>query len=101
MRLRKGDRVQVLQGKDRGKTGTVDQVKAKEGKVLVSGVNLFKRHLKPRGQGQGGGIVEQIRPLPASKVALICPKCGKITRIGYQISGNQKARICRACKVEI
>lgn len=91
MKIKKGDKVRVLLGKDRGKIGTVERVLAKKGQVLVGGVNLYKRHTKPR-QGEGtGGIIEKIRPLAASKVALICQKCGKMTR----------HRICQNCKSEI
>ena len=101
MKIRKGDKVKILLGKDRGKTGTIDNVFLKEGKVLVGGLNLFKKHLKPRGEGSQGGIIDQSRPLLAAKVALICPKCGKMARIGYQVNGGSKTRICRACKETI
>lgn len=90
MKIKKGDKVKILLGKDRGKTGTVDRVLAKTGKVLIIGLNIFKKHLKPRGEGQPGEIIDRSQPLAASKVALICPKCGKITR----------QRICRSCKAE-
>jgi large subunit ribosomal protein L24 len=101
MKLKKGDKVQVLSGKDRDKTGQIERVLAKEGKVLVSGVNLYKKHVKPRSQAQRGEIIDMTRPLLASKVALICPKCDKITRVGYKLSGSGKTRICRACQAEI
>jgi len=92
MKIKKSDKVQVLLGKDRGKIGTVERVLAKKGQVLIGGVNLYKRHTKPQsGNESTGGIIEKIRPLAASKVALICPKCGKITR----------RRICQNCKTEI
>lgn len=101
-KIKKGDKVKVLQGKDRGKTGSVESVSLKTGEVLVGGINLYKRHLKPRtGAADSGGIIDRPRPLAVSKVALICPKCGKITRVGFSISKQGKARICRLCKAEI
>ena len=103
MKLKKGDKVKVMLGKDRGKTGTVDRVFRKESLVLVSGINLYKRHLKPRREKDqnSGGIVDKARPLNSAKVALICPKCGKITRVGFLLSKGTKVRICRICKAEI
>jgi len=103
MKLRKGDKVKVMAGKDRGKTGTIDRVFKKEGLVLVSGINLYKKHLKPRStQDQSsGGIVDKARPLNLAKVALICPKCEKITRVGFLLGKGTKVRICKICKAEI
>lgn len=92
MKIKKGDKVRVLLGKDRGKTGTVERVFVKTSMVLINGVNTYKRHTKPRKEGDQstGGIIEKVRPLLMSKVALICPKCGKMTR----------SRICNKCKNE-
>ncbi|PIV01556.1 50S ribosomal protein L24 [Candidatus Shapirobacteria bacterium CG03_land_8_20_14_0_80_39_12] len=103
MKLKKGDKVKVMLGKDRGKTGTIDRVFNKEGLVLVSGVNLYKRHLKPRSEQDqsSGGIVDKVRPLNLAKVALICPQCGKITRVGFLLGKGMKVRICKICKAEI
>ncbi len=101
MKIRKGDKIKVTAGKDRGKEGTVDRVWPKDSKVSVSGVNVFKRHLKPRGQGQKGGIVDVSRPLPESNVALICPKCKQVTRVGFKITAKEKVRICRKCGQEL
>jgi len=101
MKLKKGDKVKILLGKDRGKMGTVDLVLAKKGMVLVGGLNVFKKHTKPRGEKDKGGIISQSRPLPAAKVALICPKCAKITRPAYQRTAEGKTRICRVCKAQI
>lgn len=103
MKIKKGDKVKVMLGKDRGKTGTVERVFQKKGTVLVSGVNLYKRHLKPRSEQDEstGGIIDKVRPLAIAKVALICPKCGKITRVGYSLAQGEKKRLCRACKAEI
>ncbi|HUV72553.1 MAG TPA: 50S ribosomal protein L24 [Clostridia bacterium] len=102
MKIKKGDKVKVLRGKDRGKTGVVKQVFSKKGELLVDGVNLYKKHQKPRREGdQSGGIIDKVRPLAISKVALICPKCAKITKVGFLVSQHKKVRVCRACKAEI
>jgi large subunit ribosomal protein L24 len=97
MKIRKKDKVKILSGKDKGQTGIVDRVLTKKGSVLVGGLNLYKKHQKPRGEGKPGGIVSLSRPLAACRVALICPKCGKQTRIGYKLSGKEKVRICKKC----
>jgi len=103
MKLKKGDKVKILLGKDRGKTGTIDQVLVKDNRVLVGGLNVYKKHLKSRGEGaqNRGGIVDQSRPIAVSKVILVCPKCGKIARVGYEVENKIKSRICRVCKGKI
>jgi len=90
MKIKKGDKVKILQGKDSGKTGNIERVFGKEGKVLIGGLNLYKKHMKPRGEGQNsqGGIVSLGRPILVSKVSLICPKCSKQTRVKYQKVGE-------------
>ncbi len=98
MKFKKDDEVLVTSGKDRGKKGKIDKVFPRENTVIVAGVNLYKKHLKPRGEGKPGGIIDITRPLNVAKVALICPKCGKATRVGYQIEAKGKIRICRKCK---
>lgn len=101
MKLRKGDKIRVTAGKDRGKEGPVEKVWPAINKVTVTGVNVYKRHTKARAQGQKGGIMDFLRPLPESNVALICPKCKQVTRVGYEISKKDKVRICRKCGQEI
>jgi len=101
MKIKKGDKVKMLSGKDKGQTGTVERVFIKKGKVLVAGLNLYKKHQKPRGEGKPGGIVSLARPVLVCRVALLCPTCGKVTRVGYQISGKEKFRICKKCKEKI
>lgn len=103
MKIKKGDTVKILLGKDRGREGKVERVFLKEGQVLVAGINLYKKHVKPRGEGKQsqGGILSVSRPLSISKIALICPKCKVQTRIGYLFSGGDKVRICRKCQAEI
>lgn len=103
MKIKKNDKVKILQGKDSGKTGNVDRVFEKEGKVLVGGLNLYKKHMKPKGEGQKsqGGIVDLGRPILVSKVALVCPKCSKESRVQYKKEGGDKIRICSKCKAQI
>lgn len=101
MKLKKGDQVIVTGGKDKGKRGKIERVFPKEGRVLLPGVNIFKKHLKRRDERHPGGIVEIAKTLPLSKVALLCPKCGQPTRVGYRIAGDEKLRICKKCREEI
>ncbi len=100
MKIKKGDKVKILLGKDRGKEGTVEYVIPKEKKVFVSGANLYKRHVRKQGQIEGG-IINIPKPVDISNVSLICPNCKKITRVGYQIVGKEKLRICKKCKEEV
>lgn len=97
-KLKKGDEVKIVAGKDKGKTGKIDKVFSKENKVLIAGVNLYKRHLKARSQNQPSEIVTITKPLPLSNVSLICPKCKVITRVGFNVEDNKKVRICRKCE---
>lgn len=103
MKIKKGDKVKIIAGKDRGREGTVDQVLPKIGAVVLPGINLYKKAVRPKKEGDKGGIVDVARPLNVSKVMLICPKCHKPTRVGYQISKtkgkkNEKLRICKRCQ---
>ena len=98
MNIRKDDTVVVLSGKDRGKEGKVLHVDPKAGKVVVEGVNVAKRHQKPRKQGDQGGIIKKETPLYASKVMRVCPKCGKPTRAAHRfLDDGSKVRICKKC----
>jgi len=101
MRIRKGDTVQVLSGKNRGKRGQVMLVLPREDKVIVDGANLSKRHTKQRGATMQGGIIDKDMPLPASAVAIVCPVDGP-TRIGMRIDETgRKVRVCRKCGTEL
>lgn len=97
MKFKKSDEVIVTTGKDKGKKGKIEKIFASEHKVLLPGLNLFKRHLKKRDDKNPGGIIEFPRPFSVSKVALVCPKCGKPTRIGLKFQGDKKVRVCRKC----
>lgn len=101
MKIKKGDKVKMLIGKDAGKTGTVDRVLVKEGKVLVGGLNMYTKHQKSRGEGKTGGIVSLTRPVAVSKVSFLCPKCSSMARVGYQITAKEKVRICKKCKAQV
>ncbi len=101
MKLLKGDEVKVVIGKDAGKTGKIEKVFSKELKVLVGGVNQYKRHMKARTAGQQSEILTITKPLPVSNVALLCPKCKKQTRVGYSMKKDKKIRICRKCQAEV
>lgn len=102
MRIRKGDTVRVLTGKDRGAEGVVSAVFPEKEKVIVDGVNVAKRHTKPRSAEDPGGILDKEMPIDASNVALLSPKDGKPTRVGYKIdSKGNKTRVCRRSGEEI
>jgi len=96
LRIRKGDRVIVLTGKDRGKQGTVLRVLPKDGKVIVEGVNVARRHTRATRANQQAGIIDKIMPLPVSNVAVVSPGDGKATRVGYRFqTDGSKIRICK------
>ena len=96
LRIKKGDRVIVLTGKDRGKMGTVLRVLPKDGKVVVEGVNIARRHTRATRTNQQAGIIDKVMPLPVSNVAVISPSDGKATRVGYRFQPDgTKIRICK------
>ena len=101
MNIRKDDKVVVLSGKDKGKQGKVLVAEPKAGKVIVEGVNVASKHQKPRKQGEEGGIIKVETPIYAAKVQLVCPKCGKGTRVGHKIADGKKVRVCKKCGAEI
>lgn len=101
MKLHKGDNVKILSGKDRGKTGKILRVYPEDSQVLVEGANMYKKHQRPRRQGEKGETVSVSRPLTASKVAIICPSCGKTARIGIRMEGEAKVRFCKKCQSSI
>ena len=93
--VKTGDEVIVIQGKDRGKKRKVLQVSPSDGKVIVEGVNIVSKHVKPRRMGEPGGIIKAESALYADKVQLICPKCGQATRVGHVIEDGKKYRVCK------
>lgn len=98
MKIKKGDKIKVNTGKDNGREGRVQRVYSKQAKILVEGINLYKKHVKKSEQAPQGGVVDIPRPIAMSKVILICPKCGKPTRVSYKIEKGKKFRICKKCK---
>jgi large subunit ribosomal protein L24 len=101
LHVKTGDEVVVINGKNRGKRGKVMQVSPKEGKVIVEGVNVVTKHVKPRQMGEPGGLIKAESALYADKVQLICPKCGKPTRVGHGVDKNgKKVRVCKKCNAQ-
>jgi len=99
-KFRKGDLVKITAGKDKGREGKIEKIFPKEGSVLIPSVNLYKKHVKSF-EGQKGGVYDLPRALPFSKIALICPKCKKPTRVAFRILAKEKVRICAKCRKEI
>jgi large subunit ribosomal protein L24 len=97
MKIKNGDEVLVLQGKDKGKKGKVEKIFARKGLVLVAGVNIYKKNVK-RKERVAGGIIEITKPLSASKLAIVCPKCNLATRVVTAVAENKKVRICKKCQ---
>ncbi|MCD6096811.1 50S ribosomal protein L24 [bacterium] len=99
MKIKKNDHVIILQGKDKGKKGKIVRALPKQGKVVVEGLNLVSKHVRPKRQGEKGQIIKIARPIPCSNVMLICPRCHQPIRVGYKILPNgKKKRWCRKCK---
>ncbi len=101
MKFKKNDQIQVMSGKDRGKQGKIEKVFTKEEVVLVRGVGLYKKHRKSQGENRPGEILTLERPIATSKLALVCPKCNALTRVGYLVKNDKKTRVCKKCKGEI
>ena len=97
MRIRVKDKVKVISGKDRGKEGMVEKVLILDGKIIVHGINIAKRHVKPGKASKEGGIMSIERPLSISNVMILCEKCARPVRIGYSIVNGKKIRICKKC----
>jgi large subunit ribosomal protein L24 len=100
-KIKKGDTVKIRIGKDRGKTGKIIHVLQKEGKVIVEGLNLVKKHVRPKKQGDKGEVVQVPRAIFVSNVAFYCSNCGKGTRIGFRVEKNAKVRFCKKCNSTI
>ena len=98
LQIKKGDNVLVIAGKDRGKIGIIQNVLPGKNKVIITGINIAKHHLKPSRKNPHGGIIDMNAPIDVSNVLMVCPHCGKAIRIAHRQSGNVKERICRKCQ---
>ena len=101
LHVKKGDTVVILSGKDAGKQGKILEVSPKEQKVIVEGLNMVTKHVKPRRQGEQGGIVKAEGAIYACKVMPVCPKCGKATRVAHASKDGKNVRVCRKCGAEL
>ena len=102
LKIKKGDKVRVLTGKDRGHVGEVMRVLPSVGKVIVDGANVAKKHQRATKATMQGGIIDKDMPIPVANVALLCPSCGKPTRVGFKIDGDgTKVRVCKKCGGEM
>lgn len=101
MKIKKGDKVLVTSGKNRGKTGKVTDVFPRDLKLIVEGVNIQKRHMRPKKQGEKGQIVEIAAPISISNIKLICEKCNKATKVGYKVEKGEKFRVCKKCNASL
>lgn len=95
LNVKKGDNVMIISGRDKGKSGKVLEVSPKEEKIIIEGLNMVKKHVKPKAQGQVGGIVKAESAIYVCKAMPVCPKCGKPTRVGHKIEGDKKIRVCK------
>ena len=101
MKIRKGDKVEIIKGKDRGKANKVIKVLPKESMLVVEGANMRKKTIRPKQQGERGQVVSVPWPIRADSVMLVCSSCNKPTRVGYKLEGDKKVRYCKKCKANI
>lgn len=101
MDIKSGDIVLIITGKDKDKSGKVTEVYPKDNRIVVEGLNIVRKHVKPKKEGEKGQRVEVPRPINVSNVKIICPKCKKATKIGHRLIENDKVRICKKCLQEI
>ncbi len=101
MNVRRDDNVVVISGRDKGKKGKVLKADPKSGKLIVEGVQVGSRHVKPRKEGEEGGIIKKETPIFACKVMVVCPKCEKPTRVAHKLDGDKKVRVCKHCGAEL
>ncbi len=101
-KIKKNDKVKIIQGKDKGKIGKVLRISPREEKLYVEGANIINRHTRQKSQNQPGGIIKKEGPINISNVKLVCPGCGKDSRVGFEIKdGGEKVRICKNCGQQI
>lgn len=98
MKIKKGDKVKILTGKDKGKSGKVLSVNIEKDKVTVEGLNLLHKNKRPKKQGEKGQRIQFPAPLKISNVILVCPKCNKSVRVAYKVENKNKLRVCKKCK---
>jgi len=101
MKIKKGDQIQIIAGKDKGKAGKVLRVIPGNLRIVIEGLNLIKKHMKPKKGGEKGQRIEVPASINISNVMLVCPKCGKLTRVGFKVNKKDKLRICKKCKSEL
>lgn len=101
MKIKKGDNVMVIAGKNRGESGKVFRALPKTDQVVVDGLNIRKRHVRPRRAGQKGEVVQKFAPMHVSNVKIICGACGKPVRVGYKVTETTKVRVCKKCQAEL
>lgn len=101
MKIKKGDTVQIISGKDRRKSGNVLKVFPDTGKILVEGIFLKKKRQRPKKSGQKGEVVSIVSPISSSNAMILCKHCKRGVRVGFLVSGNKKLRVCKKCKNEI
>ena len=101
LKIKKNDTVVILSGKDKGKKGKVLVAMPAAGKIVVEGINMASCHVKPKKEGEQGGIIRKETPLYACKTMLVCPKCGKATRHAVKLEGDKKVRVCKHCGAEL
>lgn len=99
MKIHKGDTIKIITGKDKGKTGKILKVFSKKNKILIEGLNLCKKHVKSKKQGEKGQVVLVPRPISVSNAMLVCSSCNRTTKIGYRFEGKTKKRYCKKCSV--
>lgn len=97
MKIKKSDNVVVIAGKDKGKSGVIERVFPNEGRIVVKGIAMAKKHIKKSQKSPQGGIIDINLKVESSNVMIICPSCGKHTKVGYQVSDGKKIRICKKC----
>lgn len=109
IKFKKGDTVLIISGKDKGKRGAIEKSLPKEGKIIITGINIAKHHLKPSRKNPHGGIMDKLAPMDASNAVIICPRCSQPSKIGYKLTKsevdgrkkNNKLRICRKCQESV
>jgi large subunit ribosomal protein L24 len=102
LKIKKNDKVRIIKGKDRGKSGKVLRIESANSRLYVEGINILKKHTRQKDKGKPGGIIKKEGPIRISNVQLICPSCGKQVRVGFKIKDSgEKARVCKKCGQQI